>query len=186
MTTTSNKLSAGLISGVLLALAGPAAADMASNATQAVNFFENGQATGGVMMAVDSQGPVAIGDGVELAGFAFGTYDVDFTANSVTMTLVARLENLMITQYDGTTFDRYYFAFDQAVTSAEIAASTDAGFAATVEIIAPGTQVIAAGAFVDGLPTEYTFENGGILLTIGEGTDLNTISANGGSITVNF
>ena len=53
-------------------------------------------------------------------------------------------------------------------------------------MIAPGTKVSAAGAFVDGMPTDYTFENGGILITIGEGTDLTKVTENGGSLTVNF
>ena len=166
--------------------AGPAFADMVGNVSNAVNFFQNGKATGGAAMTVDAKGPVAISDDVELPGFAFNVYDLDFTANSVTMTLVAQLEKLQITLYDDTTFDRYYFAFDQEITSAELSSETDENFKASVEIIAPGTKVTSKGAFVDGLPTEFTLEKGGILVTIGEGTDLTKISESGGSLTVNF
>ena len=171
---------------IVLAAATPATAEMAGSLTQAVNAFQNGKATGGAAMTVDAKGPVAITDDVELPGFAFNVYDVDVTSKSLTMTLVAQLEKLQITLYDDTTFDRYYFAFDQAITEAKLADTTDANFAATVEIIEPGTKVSTAGAFVAGLPSEFTFENGGILITVGEGTDLTKISENGGSLTVSF
>ena len=95
------------------------------------------------------------------------------------MTLIAELEKLQITQYDATTFDRYYYAFDTEVASAELSD-------ATVEIIPPGTTATSGGAFVDGIASEFTFENGGILITIGEGTDLTNITENGGSLTVDF
>ncbi len=166
--------------------AGPVAADSMTTVSQAVNFFQNAQATGGAPATVDAKGPVEITDQVELPGFAFNVYDVDFTANSVTMKLVASLEKLQITLYDNTTFDRYYFAFDQKVTSAELAESTDENFKAMVEVIQPGTSISAAKAFVDGLGTDFTFENGGIVVTIGEGTDLTKVTENGGAITVNF
>lgn len=153
---------------------------------QAVNSFQNAMATMGATATVDSQGPVEIADGVELPGFAFGTYDVDVTADSITMTLVADPADLMITIYDDTTFDRYYYEFDQEIAAAELGDSTDANFAATVEILAPGTTVMTDTTFVEGLPTEWTFENGAIQITIGEGTDLNEISNKGGSLTVEF
>lgn len=173
-----------LASGV--ALAAPTFAQSANTVTQAVNAFQNGQATNGAPMTVDAKGPVEITDAVELPGFAFAVYDVDFTENSLTMTLIADLEKLMITQYDGSTFDRYYFAFDTPITAAELSDATDVNFSATVEIIEPGTTVNTAGAFVDGLDTEFTFENGGILVTVGEGTDLAKILGNNGALTINF
>ncbi|MEO1550973.1 MAG: hypothetical protein AAFR93_11170 [Pseudomonadota bacterium] len=153
---------------------------------QAVNLFESGVATGGAMLTVDAGGPVAITDAVELPKFAFAVYDVDVSEDSVTMTLVADLAKLQVTLYDATTFDRYYFAFDQEVTSATLSGTTDPNFNAEVEIVAPGTTITAAGAFVDGLPTEFTLENGGILVTMGEGTDLTKITENGGALTVDF
>ncbi|MEO9825857.1 MAG: hypothetical protein ABJF50_15690 [Paracoccaceae bacterium] len=170
----------------ITSFASTASAQSVASIVQAANFFENGQATNGAMMTVDVKGPVTISDAVELPGFAFAVYDVDATPNSITLKLIAQLEKLQITLYDSTTFDRYYFAFDEAITSAEIADTTDENFSATVEVIAPGTTVSSAGAFMDGLPTDFTFENGGILITVGEGTDLTKITENGGALTVNF
>lgn len=169
-----------------IVVAGPAFADMSGNVNHAINFFQNGKFTEGKPLTVDAKGPVEISDQVELPGFAFNVYDIDFTANSLTMTLVAQLDKLKVTLYDDTTFDRYYFAFDQEVTSAELSSETDENFKATVEIIAPGTKVSSNGAFVDGMPTDFTLDKGGILITIGEGTDLTKISENGGSLTVDF
>lgn len=188
MTSSKSYLRTTLFAGVALAFsaAGIAAADMPGSVNQAVNFFQNDKATGGAPFTVDAKGPVDITDDVELPGFAFNVYDIDFSTDSVTMTLVANLEKLKVTLYDDSTFDRYYFAFDQEVTSAELSDKTDENFDATVEIVAPDTKVSSKGAFVEGMATEYTFENGGILITIGEGTDLTKISQNGGSLTVNF
>lgn len=174
-----------LFAGTLLTIT-QALAETPETVNQAVNFFENAKATGGAPFTVDARSEMPINDEVELPGFAFKVYDVDFTPNSLTMTLTADLEKLQITLYDKTTFDRYYYAFDKAITAAEIAVSTDENFKAMVEIVSPGTQVSSKGSFIDGLPTDYTFDNGGILITIGEGTDLTKIKNNGGSLTVNF
>lgn len=171
---------------LMFAAAGPIAADTVGTLSQAVNFFENAQATGGNPMTVDAKGPVAITDAVELPGFAFAVYDVDVTNDSLTMTLIAQLEKLQITLYDDTTFDHYYFAFDREITWAEVSDISDENFKATVEILKPGTMVTSKGAFIDGLETEFTFENGGILITVGAGTDLTKIIENGGALTVNF
>lgn len=188
MTIFKSTLRTGVFACVATAalVASPAFADTAGSVDHAVNFFQNAKATGGAPMTVDAKGPVEINDEVELPGFAFNVYDVDFTANSVTMNLVAQLEKLQITLYDDTTFDRYYFAFDQEISSAELSDMTDENFKATVEVVAPGTQITSKGAFVDGMATEFTFENGGILVTIGEGTDLTKILENSGSLTVNY
>lgn len=184
--TYQSVLRAALVAGAALTLAGPAAADSPSAVSHAVNFFQNAGATGGKAMTVDAKDSVAITDEVELPGFAFHVYDIDFTTSSLTMTLVAKLEKLQVTQYDDTTFDRYYYAFDKEITEAELSDVTDENFKASIEILKPGTKVSSSGAFVDGLPTDFTFENGGILITIGDGTDLTKITENGGSLTVNF
>ena len=185
MSILNATLRSTLFAGIAFA-ATAAAADTVGTVSQAVNFFENAKATGGAPMTVDVKGPVEISDDVELPGFAFAVYDVDFTDSSVTMTLVAQLDKLQITLYDDTTFDRYYFAFDQELASAEVSDMTDANFKATVEMVEPGTKLTSKGAFVDGLATEFTFENGGILITVGEGTDLTKVLADGGAITVDF
>lgn len=188
MTNLKSNLRTSVIASAALAFAAvlPASAEMASSLNQVVNTFQNGEATGGAQMAVDAKGPVVISDEVELPGFAFHVYDVDATGHSITMTLVAELEKLMITNYDDTTFDRYYIELDRTVSSAEVAASSDENFSATIEILEPGATLAAAGAFVEGMASDYTFENGAILVTVGEGTDLTKIAENGGSLTINF
>jgi hypothetical protein len=185
-TIPMSRISIFVATAIALMTSLPASAEMAGSLTQIVNTFQNGQATGGAEMAVDAKGPVEISDAVELPGFAFHVYDVDATGHSVTMTLVADLEKLMVTKYDNTTFDRYYIELDREVTSAEVAASSDENFSATVEILEAGSQLKAAGAFVEGMSAEYTFENGAILVTVGAGTDLTKISENSGYLTINF
>lgn len=175
-----------LACGASALFASPTFADINGSVSQAVNIFQNAKATGGEPFTVDAKGPVEINDDVELPGFAFQVYDVDFTANSVTLTLIAQLEKLQVTLYDDTTFDRYYFAFDQEISAASLSSETDENFRASVEIVGPGAAVSTSGSFVDGLPTEFTFDKGGILITIAEGTDLTKIIANGGSLTVDF
>lgn len=169
---------------VLLGTTATANAATLSSIEQAVNIFTSDSVTGGVPLTVDVGGPNAIGAGVEFPGFAFGTYDVDVSASSLTMTFVNDPANLGISVYDASTVDQYYFEFDQGISAASISGFTD-GFAASVEIIAPGSTASSVGSFVDGLPTSFVFENGGILISIGEGTDFNLIGT-GGSLTVDF
>ena len=78
-----------LTSAAFTSAALPALADTATTMTQAVNFFENAQATGGNPMTVDVKVPVQITDSVELPGFAFAFYDVDVTCDRLTMSLIA-------------------------------------------------------------------------------------------------
>jgi len=166
--------------------AGTALADKPEEVSHAVNFFQNAKATGGEPVTVDAKSSLKITDDVELPGFAFQVYDVDITESSLTMQLVAKLEKLQITLYDDTTFDRYYYAFDKEIFAAELSDKTDENFKASVEILKPGTQVSSKRSFGEGVPTEFTFENGGILITIGEGTDLTKITENSGSLTVTW
>lgn len=169
---------------VLAATATTANAATLTSVEQAVNIFNSGSVTGGVPLTVDVGGPTAITGGLEFPGFAFGTYDVDVSASSLTMTFVNDPADLGISVYDASTVDSYFFEFDQAIASASISSFTD-GFGAAVEIIAPGTTASSMGSFVDGLPTSFVFGNGGILITIAEGTDLNLVGT-GGSLTVEF
>ena len=111
-----------------LTLAVPANAAMAGTVYKAVNSFQSGQATKGSQMTVDAKGPVDITDAIDLPGFALQVCDVDFTESRLTMTLVAQLEKLVITQYEATTFDRYYFEFDTAIALVELSDQTDENF----------------------------------------------------------
>ncbi|MEM1373422.1 MAG: VPLPA-CTERM sorting domain-containing protein [Pseudomonadota bacterium] len=149
---------------------------------QAVNIFTSDSVTEGAPLTVDVGGPVPIMAGTEFPGFAFGTYDVDVSGDSIEMTFVNDPGSLGISVYDASTVDQYYFEFDREIVSAALGATTT-GFAADVEVIAPGTMASSVGGFVPGAPTDFTFENGGVLISIGEGTDLNLVGT-GGSLTV--
>ena len=156
----------------------------ATTVTQAVNLFTSPDATGGVPLTVDVQGPALIGEAVEFQGFAFGTYDVDASASQLKMTLATDPDTLQVSTYDSETRDQYYYEFDVPVATAVISEAAE-GFAATVEIVSLGDTATADGAFVDGLATSFTFENGGILVTIGDGSVLQTVGQ-GGSLTVDL
>lgn len=184
-TTFKQQAKAALGGLALVAASGIAAsAETATDVNQAVNVFINADVTKGVPMTVDAKGPATIGPDVEFPGFAFGVYDVDATPSSLMMTLATDPSQLQVGTYDGDTQDLYYYEFDRAVTSASISDAAD-GFVATVVIMDAGETLETQGAFVDGLATDFTFENGGILVTIGEGSALRTVGQ-GGSLTVDL
>lgn len=169
--------------GVLsLATAMPALSGTPEALASAVNFLVNGQVTGGVPMTVDVGGATPIGNGVEYPGFAFGTYDVDVTTAGLTMTLATDPSKLQIGTYDASTKDLYYFEFDRPVSSARLSDATE-GFHATVTVISPGDVISSNGAFAPGLATSFMFANGGVLITIGEGSALRTVGT-GGTLSV--
>ncbi len=152
--------------------------------TQAVNFFDSPAVTSGMPQTVAVSGPATIGDEVEFPGFAFGVYDVDATASQVTMTLATDPNALQVANYDNDTKDFYYYAFDIPVATARISGATE-GFAANVQILPAGATATAGGTLVPGLATSFSFENGGILVTIGNGTNLTSVGQ-GGSLTIDL
>ncbi|MEM9320241.1 MAG: VPLPA-CTERM sorting domain-containing protein [Pseudomonadota bacterium] len=164
-----------------------------SNLSQAFNTFQANAFPGltdSLQVSVDQSGGAAIGAGVEIPGFGLGTYDVDVAPDALTMTLAADPNNLGLAVYDSATFDRYFYSFDIAVASASVDASTNPSFAASVEVIAPGTVFDFDGVLgfpgVDPtLPTSFAMPNGGILITIGDGTNLFDVRT-GGSLRVNI
>ncbi|MEM9700510.1 MAG: hypothetical protein AAF943_17180 [Pseudomonadota bacterium] len=180
---TAKKLKAvlGLGTATLILSTSVTSAASVTNIDETVNTFANGGFTGGAEAIVDARGSTPIGAGVDLVSVG-GVYDVDVTDNSVTMTFTASLSNLVITNYDATTFDRYYFEFDKALKAAAITAAAS-GFAATVDVLTPGSMISTLDLFNTGLATDRTFENGGILVTIGEGTDLTQL-VGGGQLSV--
>lgn len=189
---TAKKFSARTIKWIILFLAAPlliiGCSDSdddtkASSVTQGLNIFINEQVTGGVPLTIDVGAEVAIGPEVEYPGFAFGVYDVDATGRSLTMTLATDPNDLMVATYDANTSDLYYFEFDKEVSSASVSSAAD-GFSATVDVVPLGQGVTTEGAFGD-LPKDFTFTNGGILVTIGEGSSLRTVGQ-GNSLTVDI
>ncbi len=179
---SSKALTAILGAAVICGSVSSADATTLSSVDQAVNIFQSGAVTGGAAFTVDVGGPVAIGTGVEFPSFAFGTYDVDVSTNNLTMTFVNDPAALGIAVYDPSTIDSYFFEFDEQIASASISDAA-LGFAATVEVIAPGLTASSVGSFVPGLATAFSFDKGGILVTIGDGTNLNTVGT-GGFLTV--
>lgn len=182
--SSSKGLRAFLGAAAICGSASTADAATLSSVEQTVNIFQSGAVTGGAAFTVDVGGPVAIGSGVEFPNFAFGTYDVDVTLNSLTMTFVNDPAALGIAVYDPSTIDSYFFEFNKQIASASISDAA-LGYAATVEVFAPGTTASSDGTFVPGLATTFSFDNGGILVTIGDGTNLNTVGT-GGSLTVDL
>lgn len=186
--TYSHRVSflAAAIGGLVMSISSATllAADTAKEVKQAVNVFINADVTKGVPMTVDAKGRVAISSDVEYPGFAFGTYDVDASASSVTMTLATDPTKLQVGTYDSDTKDLYYYEFDRSVIKATLAKVAD-GFVATVTVLSAGEAVETKGAFADGLATSFTFEKGGVLVTIGEGSALRTVGK-GGSLTVDL
>ena len=169
---------AAALMAAALAMPGSANATTISTVEQAVNIFTSGVVTSGAPLTVDVGGPKTVKGGVEFPGFAFGTYDVDIRPDGLSMTFVNDPANLGIAVYDASTVDRYYYAFDREVVKASILSETP-GFAATVDIIAPGDTASSVGAFIPGLPTSFVFDQGGILVSIGDGTDLNRVGTGG-------
>lgn len=152
--------------------------------TQAINFFNNPGVTGGVPQTIAVAGPATIGEGVEFPGFAFGVYDVDASPSQLTMSLATDPDTLQVGTYGSDTSDLYYYAFDVPVATAVITDAAD-GFAATVEILPPGAAATSEGTLVPDLATSFTFENGGIKVTIGDGSSLRTVGQ-GGSLTIDL
>ncbi|MEM6309014.1 MAG: hypothetical protein AAF754_03105 [Pseudomonadota bacterium] len=141
---------AALALGLVALPAASAFAATVSTVTQAVNIFTSGVVTGGTVLTVDA------------------------SSTSLTMTFVNDPAALGISVYDASTVDQYFFEFDTKIAAASISTAT-VGFATTVSPTAPGTTANSVGSFLPGLATSFDFGNGGILIGVGEGTNLNTV-----------
>lgn len=110
------------VAGCLLITACPSL--MAAPITAATNAHNTFQAdafpglTDGRELSVDQAGTVAISAGIEYPGFGLGTYDVDLSADGLTMTLLADPNDLGVAIYDDQTFDRYYIEFNRPLATA--------------------------------------------------------------------
>lgn len=147
-----------------------------------VNTFEDIVITDGVQTVYGMAGPENITDAVELPNF-IGFYDIDISDNSLTMTLV---DNSGATDriIPADRYDRYYFEFDTStITSATLDGLSELNEFATVQVLDPGFSLDAADLFGTGIPVPIEFENGGLLVEFGEGTDLTNLDV---SATVNF
>lgn len=186
MNTIKRKILASVASTVcLMGMSMFASAAVVTTLDNVVNSFQDGGVTGGAQLVVDAASDTQIVEGTELLGFAFGTYDVDATQTNITMTFVNDPDQLGIAEYNATTFDRYFFEFDELLSSASISDASNPNFVASVELITPGSVFDFDGAFLPDLPNSFTAINGGFLVTIGDGTNLFNVGQ-GGSLVIDF
>ncbi|NEO37554.1 MAG: hypothetical protein F6J90_14950 [Moorea sp. SIOASIH] len=147
-----------------------------------VNTFEDSVITGGVQTFFGISSPETITDDVEFSNF-IGFYDIDISDTSLALTLV---DNSGATDpiVPAGRFDRNYFKFDNSIiTSASLDGSDELNAFANVQVLAPGFSLDPADVFGTGIAGPIEFENGGLLIEIGEGSDFTNI---GVSAKVNF
>lgn len=157
------------------------AAVLGDSAT-AVNTFQDSVITGGIETVFDFSGPELVDNDVEFSAFA-SLYDIDISDDSLTMTLVDNSVVASLVSPAGR-FDRYYIGFDNSiVTSASLDGSDELNEFANVEVLEPGFSLDIADLFDIGIPVPIEFENGGLLVELGEGTDVTNL---GNTAKVNF
>ena len=136
------------------------------------NTFQDATLTGGEQTIYGLSDPTAVSDpAVELENY-INFYDIDVSANSVTMTLVNNSDAADLILPDDR-FDRYYIGFaSNTVTSAELTGDGALNANATVSVLEAGFTLQTIDAFNVGLPTTVDFAQGGLLIELGSGTDL--------------
>ena len=147
-----------------------------------VNVFEDSVITGGAQTLFGAEGPVIITDDVELPDF-IGFYDIDFSDDSLSLTLVDNSGATDLVLPEGR-FDRYYIEFDgSTITSASLNGLEELNEFANVEVLESGFILEPADLFGTGIQVPIEFEDGGLLVEFGEGTDLTNL---GVSANINF
>lgn len=165
----------------LISMEAAQAAVLGDSAT-VVNTFEDAVITGGFQTLFGIAGPETITEDVEFPDF-IGFYDTDISDTSLTLTLVdnSGATDLILPE---NRYDRYYFEFDAStITSVSLDGSDELNAFANVEVLDPGFSLDAADLFDTGIPAPIEFENGGVLLEFGAGSDLTNL---GVSAKVNF
>lgn len=147
------------------------------------NTFEDATLTGGAQVIYGLSDPTAVSDPeVELPNY-INFYDMDFSANSLTMTLVNNGDAADLVLPEGR-FDRYYIGFAaNGVTSASLDGADELNEFATVTLLPEGFSLDAGDAFDTGIPLPIDFAQGGLLVELGAGTDLTNT---GVTVTVSF
>jgi len=147
------------------------------------NTLQDTVITGGVEATFgETGGPEIITNDVEFPNF-IGFYDIDISDTSLTMTLVdnSQADSLL---FPADRFDRYYFEFDTTIASASVDGVSELNEFANVEVLEPGFLLdVATDILPSGISTPIEFENGGLLVQYGPGTDLRNL---GVSATINF
>ncbi len=169
------------LGAVVLPVETAQAAVLGDSAT-AVNTFQDSVITGGIETVFDFAGPELVADDIEFSAFA-SLYDINISDDSLTMTLVDNSVVASLVSPAGR-FDRYYIGFDSnIVTSASLDGSDELNEFANVEVLEPGFSLDIADLFDIGIPVPIEFENGGLLVELGEGTDVTNL---GDTAKINF
>lgn len=147
------------------------------------NTFEDATLTGGAQTIYGLSQPTPISDPeVELPNY-INFYDMDFSANSLTMTLVNNSDAADLVLPENR-FDRYYVGFaSNTVTSVTLDGTDELNEFATVSVLPAGFTLEASDLFDTGIAVPVDFSQGGILVELGAGTDLTNT---GVTVTVNF
>lgn len=147
------------------------------------NTFEDATLTGGAQTIYGLSQPTPISDPeVELPNY-INFYDMDFSANSLTMTLVNNSDAADLVLPENR-FDRYYLGFaSNTVTSVTLDGTDELNEFATVSVLPAGFTLEASDLFDTGIAVPVDFSQGGILVELGAGTDLTNT---GVTVTVNF
>lgn len=172
------------MTGLLVSfLSAPTMADVLGDTLTASNTFDSVTVTGGVETIFQASSATVADPGVELNQFAT-IHDIDFTGDSMTLTLVSN-EGLSTTLFTDGVFDRYYFGFgDNLIDSASLTsgdAELTAGLA--ISLLPVGYELEVADLFGTGVPVPQEYPNGGFMVELGAGTDYGTL---GKSLTIGF
>jgi len=173
-----------VMSGLLVScFSTPTMADVLGDTLSASNTFESATVTGGVETIFQANSAIVEDSGVELNQFAT-IHDIDFTGDSMKLTLVSN-DGLSTTLFTDGVFDRYYFGFnDNLIDSASLVSGDDELTAGLeISLLGPGYELAVADLFGTGVPVPQRFPNGGFMVELGAGTDYGTL---GKSLTIGF
>ena len=161
----------------------PTMADVLGDTLSASNTFESATVTGAVETIFQAASATVEDPGVELNQFAT-IHDINFSGDSMTFTLVSN-EGLSTTLFGDGVFDRYYFGFDGSLIDSASLVSGDAELTAGLEIslLPSGFELAVADLFGTGVPVPQQYPNGGLMVSLGAGTDYGTL---GKSVTIGF
>lgn len=161
-----------LFAAAAVALIGTAAQAATFSTVSVYNTYENPAATGGVEVGTFFYEDVAISDTEVEVDDIFNLYDIDVTGNELTFTVIDNTDDTAdIIEAD--TYDRYYIEFDEAILSYTVDVLLSDVNAVVTEIAA-GTSYTWFNVVLGELQT-VEFENGGLIVEFGPGTDLTRV-----------
>lgn len=140
------------------------------------NTFEDTTLTGGAQTIFGLSDNVVVSDPeLELPAF-IGFYDINVSGNSLTMTLMDNSQAADLILPEGR-FDRYYIGFaSNSITSVALDGTDELNEFATVSVLPAAFSLSAEDVFGTGIATPVNYENAGILIELGAGTDLTDLN----------